>query len=156
MGIVVVQSFGICVVVHGVFVAKTFVFYLLFFAVEVLIVSCLHRQNSVQCKFRMWAIFSHGVYCKNCKNFCLLPAVFRSRSFDYVVLNRQKPYNTSFVGGQVFRTAFIAKTAKTFVFYPPDCFVIVCQAVGVCLALSFSTKTVAFCFVISCLSLLWI
>ena len=70
--------------------------------------------------------------------------------------HRQKPYKTSFVGGQFFRTAFIAKTAKTFVFYPPDCFVIVCQAVGVCLALSFSTKTVAFCFVISCLSLLWI
>ena len=59
MGIVVVQSFGICVVVHGVFVAKTFVFYLLFFAVEVLIMSCLHRQNSAQCKFRRWAIFSH-------------------------------------------------------------------------------------------------
>ena len=85
MGIVVVQSFGICVVVHGVFVAKTFVFYLLFFAVEVLIVSCLHRQNSVQCKFRMWAIFSHGVYCKNCKNFFTLLAVFRSRSFEHVV-----------------------------------------------------------------------
>lgn len=83
--VVVVQSFGICVVVHGVFVAKTFVFYLLFFAVEVLIVSCLHRQNSVQCKFRRWASFSHGVYCKNCKNFCLLTAVFRSRSCEHIV-----------------------------------------------------------------------
>ena len=54
--------------------AKTFLLYSLFFAVEVLIVSCLHRQNSAQCKFRRWASFSHGVYCKNCKNFCLLPA----------------------------------------------------------------------------------
>lgn len=60
MGIVVVQSFGICVVVHGVFVAKT------------------------------------------AKTFFTLLAVFRSRSFAYVVLNRQKPYKTSFVGGQVF------------------------------------------------------
>lgn len=40
MGIVVVQSFGICVVVHGVFVAKTFVFYPLFLAVEVLNMWC--------------------------------------------------------------------------------------------------------------------
>lgn len=66
MGIVVVQSFGICVVVHGVFVAKTFVFYLLFFAVEVLIVSCLHRQNSVQCKFRMWTVLPTAFFlCSN-------------------------------------------------------------------------------------------
>lgn len=56
MGIVVVQSFGICVVVHGVFVAKTFVFYLLFLAVEVLIMSCLLRKNSAQCKFRRWTV----------------------------------------------------------------------------------------------------
>lgn len=83
--VVVVQSFGICVVVHGVFVAKTFVFYLLFLAVEVLIMSCLLRKNSAQCKFRRWAIFLHGVCCKNCKNFCLLTAVFRSRSFEHVV-----------------------------------------------------------------------
>lgn len=55
--------------------------------------------------------------CFRCKNFCLLPTVFSSRSFEHVVLNRQKPYKTSFVGGQFFRTAFVAKTAKTFVFY---------------------------------------
>ena len=124
MGIVVVQSFGICVVVHGVFVAKTFVFYLLFFAVEVLIVSCLHRQNSVQCKFRMWAIFSHGVYCKNCKNFFTLLAVFRSRSFEhvvfaYVVFTQAKlcAMQVSQVG-KFFARRFVAKSAKTFVFYP--------------------------------------
>ena len=52
--------------------------------------SCLHRQNSMQCKFRRWAIFLHGVCCKNCKNFCLLPAVFSSRSFDYVVFTQAK------------------------------------------------------------------
>ena len=102
MGIVVVQSFGICVVVHGVFVAKTFVFYLLFFAVEVLIVSCLHRQKPYKTSFVGGQVFRTSVCCKICKNFCLLPAVFRSRSFDYVVLNSQKPYKTSFVGGQVF------------------------------------------------------
>ena len=82
--------------------AKTFVFYLLFFAVEVLIVSCLHRQKPYKTSFVGGQVFRTSVCCKICKNFCLLPAVFRSRSFDYVVLNRQKPYKTSFVGGQVF------------------------------------------------------
>ena len=56
--------------------------------------------------------------CFRCKNFCLLPAVFRSRSFDYVVLNRQKPYKTSFVGGQVFRTSVCCKICKNFCLLP--------------------------------------
>ena len=118
--VVVVQSFGICVVVHGVFVAKTFVFYLLFLAVEVLIMSCLHRQNSAQCKFRRWAIFSHGVYCKNYKNFCLLLAVFSIRSFDYVVFTQEKlcAMQVSQVGN-FFARRFGAKTAKTFLLYSP-------------------------------------
>lgn len=55
--VVVVQSFGICVVVHGVFVAKTFVFYLLFLAVEVLKMTCLHRKNSGNASFAGGQVF---------------------------------------------------------------------------------------------------
>lgn len=86
--------------------AKTFLLYSLFFAVEVLIVSCLHRQNSVQCKFRRWTV---------------LPTAFFLCSNNRQMFCNCKP-SVGFVG----------------------------------FALSFSTKTVAFCFVISCLSLLWI
>ncbi len=121
--VVVVQSFGICVV-HGVFVAKTFVFYLLFLAVEVLKMTCLHRKNFGNASFACGQVFRTSVCCKNCKNFCLLPAVFRSRScehivFAYVVFTQAKlcAMQVSQVGN-FFARRFVAKTAKTFVFYP--------------------------------------
>ena len=64
------------------------------------------QEKLWQCKFRRWAIFSHGVCCKNCKNFCLLPAVFSSRSFDYVVFTQAKLWQCKFRRWTVLPTAF--------------------------------------------------
>ena len=82
--------------------AKTFVFYLLFLAVEVLKMTCLHRKNSVQCKFRRWTVLPTAFFC----------AVTTVKCF--VIANHQSVLSVSH-----------------------------------CL---FLQKTVAFCFVISCLS----